>query len=44
MDGGLPSQRVVLITLAAVAAGGPPPELHSPAVIVIGAVAAFAAG
>ena len=44
MDGGLPSQRVVLTTLAAVAAGGPPPELHSPAVIVIGAVAAFAAG
>jgi len=44
MDGALPSQKVVLTTLAAVAACGPPPELRSPAVIVIGAVAAFAAG
>jgi uroporphyrin-III C-methyltransferase/precorrin-2 dehydrogenase/sirohydrochlorin ferrochelatase len=44
MDGGLPSQKVVLTTLAAVVSSGPPPELRSPAVIVIGAVAAFAAG
>jgi len=44
MDGGLPSQKVVLTTLATVAATGPPPQLCSPAVIVIGAVAAFAAG
>jgi len=44
MDGGLPSQRVVLTTLAMIVSAGPPPELHSPAVIVIGAVAAFAAG
>jgi uroporphyrin-III C-methyltransferase / precorrin-2 dehydrogenase / sirohydrochlorin ferrochelatase len=44
MDGALPSQKVVLTTLAAVAACGPPPELRSPAVIVIGAVATFAAG
>jgi siroheme synthase len=44
MDAGLPSQRVVLTTLAAVVKTGPPPELCSPAVIVIGAVAAFAAG
>jgi len=44
MDAGLPSQRVVLTTLARVANTGPPPELRSPAVIVIGAVAAFAAG
>jgi uroporphyrin-III C-methyltransferase/precorrin-2 dehydrogenase/sirohydrochlorin ferrochelatase len=44
MDGGLPSQKVVLTTLAAVVSSGPPPELRSPAVTVIGAVAAFAAG
>jgi uroporphyrin-III C-methyltransferase len=44
MDGGLPSQRAVLTSLSKVAGSGPPPELHSPAVIVIGAVAAFAAG
>jgi uroporphyrin-III C-methyltransferase/precorrin-2 dehydrogenase/sirohydrochlorin ferrochelatase len=44
MDAGLPSQRVVLTTLAVVANTGPPPDLRSPAVIVIGAVAAFAAG
>jgi uroporphyrin-III C-methyltransferase / precorrin-2 dehydrogenase / sirohydrochlorin ferrochelatase len=44
MDAGLPTQRVVLTTLAAVANTGPPPELRAPAVIVIGAVAAFAAG
>ena len=43
MDGGLPSQKVVLTTLAAVVDAGPPPELRPPAVIVIGAVAAFAA-
>jgi len=44
MDGGLPSQKVVLTTLAAIVSSGPPPELRSPAVTVIGAVAAFAAG
>jgi uroporphyrin-III C-methyltransferase len=44
MDGGLHSQRVVLTTLAAIVSSGPPPELRSPAVTVIGAVAAFAAG
>jgi uroporphyrin-III C-methyltransferase/precorrin-2 dehydrogenase/sirohydrochlorin ferrochelatase len=44
MDGGLPSQKVILTTLANVAGSGPPPGLHPPAVIVIGAVAAFAAG
>jgi len=44
MDGGLPSQKVVLTTLAAVHNAGPPAELRSPAVIVIGAVAAFGAG
>jgi uroporphyrin-III C-methyltransferase / precorrin-2 dehydrogenase / sirohydrochlorin ferrochelatase len=44
MDGGLPSQQVVLTTLAAVVASGAPVELRSPAVTVIGAVAAFAAG
>jgi uroporphyrin-III C-methyltransferase / precorrin-2 dehydrogenase / sirohydrochlorin ferrochelatase len=44
MDGGLPAQKVVLTTLAAVVSSGPPTELRSPAVIVIGAVAAFAAG
>jgi len=43
MDGGLPSQQVVLTTLAAVASSGAPPGLRSPAVTVIGAVAAFAA-
>ena len=42
MDGGLPTQRVVLTTLATVVRSGPPPELRSPAVTVIGAVAAFA--
>ena len=44
MDGGLPSQKVVLTTLAEIVSSGPPPELRSPAVTVIGAVAAFAAG
>ena len=44
MDGGLPSQKVVLTTLAAIISSGPPPELRSPAVTVIGAVAAFATG
>jgi uroporphyrin-III C-methyltransferase / precorrin-2 dehydrogenase / sirohydrochlorin ferrochelatase len=44
MDAGLPSQKVVLTTLAAVVNTGPPPELRPPAVIVIGAVAAFASG
>ncbi len=44
MDGGLPSQKVVLTTLAAIVSSGPPPVLRSPAVVVIGAVAAFAAG
>jgi uroporphyrin-III C-methyltransferase/precorrin-2 dehydrogenase/sirohydrochlorin ferrochelatase len=44
MDGGLPSQKVVLTTLAAVVSSGHPRELRSPAVIVIGAVAAFATG
>jgi len=44
MDGGLPSQKVVLTTLKAVARSGPPPDLRSPAVTVIGAVAALAAG
>ena len=43
MDGGHPSQQVVLTTLAMIVASGPPPELRSPAVTVIGAVAAFAA-
>jgi uroporphyrin-III C-methyltransferase / precorrin-2 dehydrogenase / sirohydrochlorin ferrochelatase len=44
MDAGLPSQQVVVTTLALVVSSGPPPGLRSPAVIVIGAVAAFAAG
>jgi len=44
MDGGLPSQNVVLTTLGAVLDSGRPRGLHSPAVIVIGAVAAFATG
>jgi uroporphyrin-III C-methyltransferase/precorrin-2 dehydrogenase/sirohydrochlorin ferrochelatase len=44
MDGSLPGQKVVLTTLAAIVRTGPPPELRSPAVTVIGAVAAFAAG
>ncbi len=44
MDGGLPSQKVALSSLAKVAGSGPPPELRSPAVIVIGAVAALAGG
>jgi uroporphyrin-III C-methyltransferase / precorrin-2 dehydrogenase / sirohydrochlorin ferrochelatase len=44
MDGGLPSQQVVLTTLAMIVSSGPPPQLRSPAVTVIGAVAAFAAG
>jgi len=44
MDGGLPSQKVAVTTLAAVAHSGPPPGLRSPAVTVIGAVAALAAG
>jgi len=44
MDGGLPSQKVVRSTLATVIGSGSPAELRSPAVIVIGAVAAFATG
>jgi uroporphyrin-III C-methyltransferase / precorrin-2 dehydrogenase / sirohydrochlorin ferrochelatase len=44
MDGGLPSQAVVRSTLARVVSSGPPAELRSPAVIVIGAVAALTAG
>jgi uroporphyrin-III C-methyltransferase / precorrin-2 dehydrogenase / sirohydrochlorin ferrochelatase len=44
MDGGLPSQKVVLTTLATVVSSGRPTELRSPAVMVIGAVAAFATG
>lgn len=44
MDGGLPSQKVVPSTLATVARSGPPSGLRPPAVIVMGAVAAFAAG
>jgi len=44
MDGGLPNQKVVLTSLSKVAGSGPPPGLHSPAVIVIGAVAGFATG
>jgi uroporphyrin-III C-methyltransferase/precorrin-2 dehydrogenase/sirohydrochlorin ferrochelatase len=44
MDGGLPSQKVVRATLATVLGSGPPAGLRAPAVIVIGAVAAFAAG
>ena len=44
MDGGLPSQEVVLTTLAAIVSAGSPPGLRSPAVTVIGAVAAFAEG
>jgi uroporphyrin-III C-methyltransferase / precorrin-2 dehydrogenase / sirohydrochlorin ferrochelatase len=43
MDAGLLSQKSVLTSLSKVAGSGPPPELHSPAVIVIGAVAAFVA-
>ena len=43
MDGMLPSQQVVLTTLAAVFSSGTPPGLRSPAVTVIGAVGAFAA-
>jgi uroporphyrin-III C-methyltransferase/precorrin-2 dehydrogenase/sirohydrochlorin ferrochelatase len=42
MDGGLSSQRVVLSTLATVVRSGSPPELRSPAVVVIGSVAGFA--
>jgi uroporphyrin-III C-methyltransferase / precorrin-2 dehydrogenase / sirohydrochlorin ferrochelatase len=44
IDGGLPSQQVVRTTLALIVGSGPPPELRSPAVTVIGAVAAFASG
>jgi uroporphyrin-III C-methyltransferase/precorrin-2 dehydrogenase/sirohydrochlorin ferrochelatase len=44
MDGGLPSQQVILTTLAAIVSSGRPPGLKSPAVTVIGPVAAFAAG
>jgi len=44
MDGGLPSQQVFPSTLAAITKAGPPPGLRPPAVIVIGAVAAFATG
>jgi uroporphyrin-III C-methyltransferase/precorrin-2 dehydrogenase/sirohydrochlorin ferrochelatase len=43
MDGGLPSQHVVLTSLADINSNGVPLELRSPAVTVIGAVAAFAA-
>jgi uroporphyrin-III C-methyltransferase/precorrin-2 dehydrogenase/sirohydrochlorin ferrochelatase len=43
MDAGMQSQEVVLGTLATVVSDGAPPGLRSPAVIVIGAVAAFAA-
>jgi len=44
MDGGLPSQQVVRTTLALIVSSGAPPELRSPSVTVIGAVAAFASG
>ena len=44
MDGGMPSQEVLSSTLAAVAGDGAPERLRPPAVTVIGAVAAFAAG
>jgi len=44
MDGGHPSQQVVQTTLAMIVASGPPQQLRSPAVTVIGAVAAFATG
>ena len=44
MDAGLSSQKTLLTSLSKVVGSGSPPELHSPAVIVIGAVAAFAAG
>ncbi len=44
MDGGLPGQKVVHSTLATVAGSGPPAGLRSPAVIVIGAVAALPGG
>ena len=44
MDGGLPSQKVLRSSLATVAGSGPPAGLRSPAVMVIGAVAAFASG
>ena len=44
MDGGLPSQKVVLTTLGAVLDSGRPSGLRSPAAIVIGAVAALATG
>jgi uroporphyrin-III C-methyltransferase/precorrin-2 dehydrogenase/sirohydrochlorin ferrochelatase len=43
MDGALPSQQVVVTTLAAVLRSGVPAELRSPAVTVIGAVGGFAA-
>ena len=44
MDASLPSRKVVLTTLAEIISSGAPPGLRSPAVIVIGAVAAFATG
>ena len=44
MEGGMPSQKVVRSTLGTVLSSGSPTGLRSPAVIVIGAVAAFAAG
>jgi len=44
MDAGMSGQKVVLGTLATVVSDGPPTGLRAPAVIVIGAVAAFAAG
>ena len=44
MDGGLPSQQVLLTTLATVVCSGPLSQLRSPAVIVIRAVAGFSDG
>ncbi len=44
MDAGMPTQQVVRTTLAQILAAGVPPGLRAPAVVVIGAVAAFAAG
>jgi len=44
MDGGLPSQQVVVTTMAAIVSEGAPAGLRSPAVTVIGAVAALATG
>lgn len=44
MDAGMPTQLVVGSTLARILASGVPPDVRAPAVVVIGAVAAFAAG